>query len=213
MTFAGLLVVGNSGTDGGGLALSGGTHTFDRAVIHGNTASQRGGGVYAAGNATPTFTRTTITGNTGTHEWANYGGGVSVTNTATPTFSWSNVYGNTIFSGESNFYDMPDPTGLDGNVSFEPQHLHTSATDPLFWDLHLSATSPLIDAGDPSILDPDGSPSDIGAYGGPNADQWDLDGDGYPSWWQPGPYDYSTYPALGWDCDDLDSNVYPGNGC
>jgi hypothetical protein len=161
----------------------------------------------------PTFTRTSISGNTGTHDWADYGGGVSVANSASPAFSWSNVHGNTIFSGESNFHDMPDPTGSDGNVSVPPDYLGATATDPQFWDLHLASTSLLIDAGDPTVLDPDGSPSDIGAYGGPNADQWDLDGDGYPSWWQPGPYDYATYPALGWDCDDLDANVYPGSGC
>ena len=29
-----------------------------------------------------------------------------------------------------------------------------------------------IDAGDPNILDPDGSTSDIGAYGGPGAENW-----------------------------------------
>ena len=51
------------------------------------------------------------------------------------------------------------------------------------------------------------------ADGGPNAGSWDLDGDGYPEWWQPGPYDYATYPALGWDCDDSDPDVYPGSGC
>ncbi|MBC8424246.1 hypothetical protein H8E07_09000 [bacterium] len=50
-------------------------------------------------------------------------------------------------------------------------------------------------------------------YGGPAADQWDLDGDGYPLWWQPGPYDFATHPALGRDCDDLDASVYPGSGC
>ncbi len=35
------------------------------------------------------------------------------------------------------------------------------------WDYHLQAYSPAIDKGDPSILDPDGSRSDIGMYGGP----------------------------------------------
>lgn len=35
------------------------------------------------------------------------------------------------------------------------------------WDYHLQAFSPAIDKGDPSILDPDGSRSDIGMYGGP----------------------------------------------
>jgi hypothetical protein len=34
-------------------------------------------------------------------------------------------------------------------------------------DFHLQAYSPLIDAGDPTILDRDGSRSDIGLYGGP----------------------------------------------
>jgi hypothetical protein len=34
-------------------------------------------------------------------------------------------------------------------------------------DFHLQAFSPLIDAGDPSVQDVDGSRSDIGAYGGP----------------------------------------------
>ena len=34
-------------------------------------------------------------------------------------------------------------------------------------DFHLQKYSPLIDAGDPTILDRDGSRSDIGLYGGP----------------------------------------------
>lgn len=57
------------------------------------------------------------------------------------------------------------PVALDaerGNVS----------VDPLFVDrtsFVLQATSPLIDAGDPSILDTDGTRSDMGAHGGPAA--------------------------------------------
>lgn len=39
--------------------------------------------------------------------------------------------------------------------------------DPVNKDFHLLPGSPAIDAGDPSILDADGSPSDLGAYGGP----------------------------------------------
>ncbi len=35
------------------------------------------------------------------------------------------------------------------------------------WDFHLQMFSPLIDAGDPNILDIDGSRSDIGLFGGP----------------------------------------------
>ena len=77
--------------------------------------------------------------------------------------------------------------------------------------MYLATTSPLVDTGDPSILDPDSSTSDIGATGGVRADQWDLDWDGYHEWWLPGPYDPATSPGM--DCDDGDVTVVPGNGC
>ena len=112
-----------------------------------------------------------------------------------------------------NYSGIADPTGNAGNVSVDPQYLDVTGTSAALWDLHLGAASPLIDAGSSSLLDPDGGPSDIGAYGGPDADLWDLDGDGYPLWWMPGPYDASTYPGLGWDCDDTDATVFPGSGC
>jgi len=83
----------------------------------------------------------------------------------------------------------------------------------LGFDLHLAVDSPLVDAGDPAISDPDGSPADIGPYGGPGAGGYDADLDGYPRWWQPGPYEPGSYPALGWDCDDANDGVHPGSGC
>ncbi|MEZ4318324.1 MAG: MopE-related protein [Myxococcota bacterium] len=58
------------------------------------------------------------------------------------------------------------------------------------------AGSPLIDAGNPSVFDDDGSTADIGAFGGPEpGESVDLDGDGY----LPGP-----------DCDDGDASIHPG---
>jgi|GEM_PF-4134953 len=45
-------------------------------------------------------------------------------------------------------------------------------TDEGAGDYSLSAGSPLIDAGDPSILDFDGTTSDLGAYGGPGGATW-----------------------------------------
>ncbi|MFT7519162.1 MAG: hypothetical protein ACI9MC_001302 [Kiritimatiellia bacterium] len=65
-------------------------------------------------------------------------------------------------------------------------------------DYHLLANSPLIDAGDPTVLDPDETTSDIGAFGGPDADPdlyVDLDEDGY---------------AAASDCDDDNKDVNPG---
>ena len=65
--------------------------------------------------------------------------------------------------------------------------------------------------GPASISDPDGSISDVGPYGGPDAESWDLDWDGYDEWWLPGSYDPSTSADM--DCDDRDAEVYPGEGC
>lgn len=59
--------------------------------------------------------------------------------------------------------------------------------------------SPLLDAGDPTIFDPDGSISDVGAFGGPDADpayHVDSDGDG---------------ASFLHDCDDDNADSYPGN--
>jgi len=56
-----------------------------------------------------------------------------------------------------------DTTG--GNIRQNPMFMGND-------DYHLQAYSPLIDAGDPSILDPDSSRSDIGVYGGPGGDSY-----------------------------------------
>ncbi len=116
-------------------------------------------------------------------------------------------------NGAAEYVGTPDPTGTDTNISEAPLFLDETSADFAEWDLHLSAASPLVDAGDPSTSDPDGSPADIGAFGGPEAGGWDLDWDGYFGWWQPGEYDSDAYPGLGWDCDDQDGAVFPGQGC
>jgi len=61
---------------------------------------------------------------------------------------------------------------------------HSIIADPMFvndsiplteiYDFHLQMYSPAIDAGDPAILDVDGTRSDIGAYGGPGGEKYDY---------------------------------------
>lgn len=99
---------------------------------------------------------------------------------------------------DATIYEGAEDTYGDGNLDADPEYLDTSSADHRLWDIHLSTTSSLVDAGDPGILDPDFSASDIGAHGGPYADERDLDLDGYPVWWQPGVYDQAAYPGLGW---------------
>ncbi len=84
-------------------------------------------------------------------------------------WEYNNVYGNT---GSDTFYNFTDPTGSDGNLSVDPWYADTSSSDASAWDMNLSSSSSLIDAGDPSVTDDDGTTSDIGAYGGPGGSAW-----------------------------------------
>jgi MYXO-CTERM domain-containing protein len=63
-------------------------------------------------------------------------------------------------------------------------------------NLWLTEGSPARDAGDPSILDVDGTTSDIGAFGGPESGLEDADGDGV---------------LEDIDCDDDDPDRFPGH--
>jgi len=201
-------VVNNQASnDGGGFYLESGSElTLVNSVVAGNSASSAGGGIPLRGshvNAVNTVLADNMAG------W--HGGGLYVGPIAGGTidFEWCAVWWNL----PDHFYDVTDPTNTNGNIPGEPEFLDVAGADAEFWDLHLDPDSDLVDAGDPSVLDPDFSPSDIGIYGGPEAGGFDLDGDGWFEWWQPGPYDTTSYPALDLDCDDHDSAVVPADDC
>jgi hypothetical protein len=62
---------------------------------------------------------------------------------------------------------IPDTT----NLSVDPMIVNDDSTQGEL-DFHLQMFSPLIDAGDPNILDKDGTRSDIGLYGGPYGESY-----------------------------------------
>jgi parallel beta-helix repeat protein len=90
-----------------------------------------------------------------------------VTNTSSGITKYSSqnpvVQYNNSWNNEINYDDIiPDST----NLSVDPMIMNNDTTQGNL-DFHLQKFSPLIDAGDPTILDRDGSRSDIGLYGGP----------------------------------------------
>ncbi len=100
--------------------------------------------------------------------------------------STANISNNILFNIENtaffNGYLYENPVVPDYNIAFgyriitnnPPIHFgghNIFDQDPMFLEdsFRLSEFSPGIDSGNPDILDPDGSRSDIGAYGGPHA--------------------------------------------
>jgi len=130
--------------------------------------------------------------------FANNTGGVALNmydlNSAFYTeLSFNNFYGNDEdIGGEMD----PEVIDFDHNMRFDPAFANFAPgmrSDLV--SLVLSQSSPLIDAGDPMFDDPDGSRSDVGAYGGNYLIVYDEDEDGWED---------------NYDCDDTDPAVYPG---
>ncbi len=84
------------------------------------------------------------------------------------TLSYSNDYMN----GDSFLGGPEDVTLGDGNLSLNPGYQSYTGADATAWNLLIGARSELVDMGDPSILDENGTVSDIGAYGGPTGRSW-----------------------------------------
>jgi hypothetical protein len=95
----------------------------------------------------------------------NISGGNMITEVWDSTYLWF-AYNNIWDVGYEIFVEpggQLDTTG--GNLRCYPMFMGND-------DYHLQAYSPLIDAGNPYILDTDGSRSDIGAYGGPGGESY-----------------------------------------
>ncbi len=76
-----------------------------------------------------------------------------------PVYQYNNMWGN-----NTNFQNFsPDTT----NIFVNPMFVNEDSMD-----FHLQIFSPLINAGDPNILDKDGSRSDIGLFGGPYGEKY-----------------------------------------
>jgi len=66
----------------------------------------------------------------------------------------------------------PVEIGPGNLIEQDPMFVNDSFYHNLNWDAHLQHGSPAIDAGDPNVLDVNGSRSDIGFYGGPSGESY-----------------------------------------
>ncbi len=208
--------------DGGGVYLESSYPMLTCCVVEGNTARE-GGGVFAS-NSGPIFTQTALLANAAT----TFGGGLLISTGSAPyamnsIFAYNtgeNVYLPSNADGVLYEFDacsLYNPSGLtnhnltgvdDTNLVDEPGFLAYDAVG-LPVDLHLATSSPLVDAGDPLVHDPDGSRADIGIFGGPLGDEWDRDLDGVPDYFWPGTLEDAPegVDASEYDADDTDASV------
>ena len=152
-----VLITGNTTYGpGGALYLENSDLALTNATIADNTAYGQGGALYIVGDpaAPMSMTNSIVSNNSGVY-------GIYETGGSTPTFAYNDVQGSMVADYGGT---LADPTGTDGNLSVDPLF-----TDPSLDDYTLQPTSACIDAGDPAseFYDPDGTPNDMGAYGGP----------------------------------------------
>lgn len=134
-----LIVNNSSGFIGGALYVSSPTAKITNNTIYGNSTEEGGGGLYL-GYGTPLLSSNIFWGNSSTTNGQEIECG-----TAELPMTYSVVQGG-----------WP---GV-GNINVDPMFV-----DPANYNFNLTAGSPCVDAGDPSLpLDPDGSVADIGAY-------------------------------------------------
>lgn len=113
-------------------------------------------------------------------------------------------------NGESRS-EGPLPLVRNSNVQGGPVGNGNIDADPLFvaddGKMRLTASSPCIDAGDPALLDPDGTPSDMGAAPFLQGNSWVVNGSGV----NPRCLSSASPPALGrtWTAV-VDGSSFPG---
>jgi MYXO-CTERM domain-containing protein len=193
---------------------SSGESTFENSIFTENIGGTGGGFYRKDAGFQASLVNNTFAGNDGSTAGAHLymdDSTVSFVN----NIAWSGQDGGGLYASDSSsalgsdFYynDVGNNSGGDytgtlvdpvtsGNISLDPLFRdYTIDGDEENDDLYLTLASPCVNTGDPSIVDVDGTRSDMGAFGGPNADADDGDSDGH--------YDLT-------DCNDSDPAIHPG---
>ena len=215
------LFCGNTAADGGGAywttdATSSTADDWSHNIFLENSASSRGGHLHVDDAAVVSFDQNTLLGGSS----VGYGGSVYAAdlggdfthNIVAYTSAGHGIYGDATTASSTSFQynDWYSNTSqhTDGWLSFSTTGSGNLEDDPGFGsltldgdctndDLSLSSTSSLVDGGDPSVTESDGTVVDIGAdpstYTDPTGS--DRDGDGW---------------TIADDCNDRDAAIFPG---
>lgn len=181
LVLVGNLIYGNwAGDSGGGIYISlASDFVIKWNIVQGNHAGFLGGGIYIGFESYLDLSRNTFTANS-----AGYGGGgvscYGSTSTFTNSILWANeaptgpeiylsdwLYPSTLFMSYSDVSGGESSAYVEGGCSlvWGPGNIDDAPlfTLPALRDYRLLWESPCIDAGDPQMIDPDGTRSDIGA--------------------------------------------------
>jgi parallel beta-helix repeat protein len=147
---------------GGGIACRNQSNPICKNNVISRNEASSGAGMYVYAS-NPIIEGNTIVGNIG---W--YGGGIYVasdTIAITNTIIWGNTgpedaeIRNRSTNLEVTYCDVRGGWEGEGNIDVDPRFI-----DPLSGNYNVFLGSPCIDAGDPDIIDPNGTRSDIGVY-------------------------------------------------
>lgn len=164
----------------------GASMSLRNVVIAGNTlapgeANGVGGFILGVGYGSAQLTHVTIADNTVAANvetdgqlwgWGGTGwvvSGVAVADNQFPAGPLMTLIGGASVEADDSYFRGNSSHAIGGDLSgqFDPSAEAPGFVDASARDYHLAGGSPLIDAGPADLLDPDGTPSDIGAYGGP----------------------------------------------
>ena len=184
----------NGSTDGGAMGTDTTRVKIRNNTIHNNNAF-RGGAIYFGTSANvgdvPEFVNNLVTTNQA--NGTGVAAGIYVATGTNPNVRFNDLWGNTP-SNVGGAKTDADYIGVNGGISVDPLYVNRNAVPP---DYHLLAASPVIDAGDNTVVtsptDGDGAPRiqdgdyngvatvDMGAF----EFSPDFDGDGIADWQDP----------------------------
>jgi predicted outer membrane repeat protein len=185
LNFTNNRVLENEANAAGGVYVSADAGGFV-TLVNNDVVANGGGGIGLASSPATAVYNTMVVGNAGpgvSADDANHSGNISYNLLHDNDPAWGGELGSL--------------TGSDGNIEADPGYRSWADDgDATTENLLLRSDSAARDAGDPALLDLDGSRSDMGSYGGPHATDGDDDGDGWA--------------RSDGDCDDAEPAANPG---